>query len=230
MNFDDTWLIYQHMGLGDHLICNGLIRNLVRPDRKYIMFVKPHNTAAVSYMYRDLSNVRFFQCDDAGAVDFINRFGSRDRLHLIGFNWTDTTQSFEENFYLQHGVSFSNKWESFKVERDQSLENNVYDHYGVTGDYIFVHDDSRFKINTDRLPAGVSVVRPKLGLVDTIFGYAKLIEQAKQVHCIESSFAFMVDLMKLNTEFYIHRYSRPLEGCDAVDLFGKYKNAKEILT
>jgi hypothetical protein len=73
------------------------------------------------------------------------------------------------------------------------------------------------------------IVRPELGLVDTIFGYAKLIEQAKQVHCIESSFAFMVDLMKLNTEFYIHRYSRPLEGYDAVDLFGKYKNAKEIL-
>ena len=230
MNFENTWLIYQHMGLGDHLICNGLVRNIVRPDRQYIMFVKPHNTGAVSYMYRDLSNLKFFECDDAGAVDFINKFGFRDRLHLIGFNWTDTRRSFEENFYMQHGVPFENKWESFQVNRDDQLETNVYDHYGITGDYVFVHDDNRFKINEDRLPTGIQIVRPKLGLVDTIFGYAKLIEHAKQVHCIESSFAFMVDLMKLNTEFYIHRYSRPLEGYDAVDLFGKYRNAKEILT
>lgn len=230
MNLEHTRFIYQHMGLGDHLICNGLVRNIIIPELDYIMFVKPHNIPSVSYMYQDLKNLKFMECDDAGAINFIKQFVSADRLHLIGFNWIDMSKSFEENFYMQYGISFDEKWKSFRVDQNDQLENSVYDHYGITGDYIFVHDDNRFKINDDRLPKDIQIVRPKLGLVDTIFGYAKLIKMAKQVHCIESSFAFMIDLMKLNTEFYIHRYSRPLEGCDAVDLFGKYKNSKEILT
>jgi len=230
MNIQTSSFIYQHMGLGDHLICNGLIRKIIKAKTEYFMFVKPHNWGSISYMYRDIPNLKFIPCDDASAVSFINENNIGDRLHLIGFNWTDLTKSFEENFYLQHRVSFDEKWNSFRCDRDLKLEQKVYDHFNINEPYIFVHDDHRFRVNADRLPSDIRIIRAEQGITNSIFLYATLIENAKEVHCIESCFAFMVDLMKLNTEFFIHRYSRPLEGCDAVDLFGKYQNAKEILT
>jgi len=230
MKIENAHLIYQHMGLGDHVICNGLVRNIITPESDYIMFVKPHNLGSVSYMYRDLANLKFVECDDTGAMNWINRLRFTNRLHMIGFNWIDTTKSFEENFYLQHGISLDEKWKSFRCDRDLELEQKVYDHFKISEPYVFVHDDNRFQLDPARLPKDTRIIRPEIGLTDTIFAYATLVERAQEVHCIESSFAFIVDLMKLHASFYIHRYARPLKGYDVVDLFGKYANVKEILT
>jgi hypothetical protein len=49
--------IYHHLGLGDHIICNGLVRSLINPNEEYKMFVKSHNLDSVSFMYRDLNNL-----------------------------------------------------------------------------------------------------------------------------------------------------------------------------
>jgi len=56
--------IYHHLGLGDHIICNGLVRELIKPEKKYKMFVKPHNHNIVKFMYRDLKNLDFIVGDD----------------------------------------------------------------------------------------------------------------------------------------------------------------------
>jgi rRNA processing protein Gar1 len=217
------------MGLGDHLICNGLVRNIINPAQNYYMFVKPHNAVSVSQMYKDLKNLNFIECDDAGAINFINNNLSSDQLFLIGFSWEDKSISFERNFYLQHRIPFEKKWTSFYYKRDSHREQELYNTYNINEPYIFVHDDSRFAINEQRLPKGTRVIRPKDGLTKSIFDYSLLIEKAQSVHCIESCFAFMVDMMILNSEFYIHRYARPLIGYDVVDLFGSYKYPKEIL-
>jgi hypothetical protein len=226
MNFENTRFIYQHMGLGDHVVCNGLVRSIIVPEQEYIMFVKPHNVGSVSYMYRDLTNLKFVECDDSGAIDFINRFGSADRLYIIGFNWIDMNKSFEENFYLQHGISLSAKWDSFRCDRDPELEQKIYDHYQINEPYIFVHDDNRYKLNPSRLPHDVRIVRPEIGLTNTIFGYAMLVERAKEVHCMESCFGFMTDNMGLNDQLFMHRYSRN----PPVFEIPLYRNVKEIFT
>lgn len=226
MKIENAHLIYQHMGLGDHLVCNGLVRNIITPESDYIMFVKPHNLGSVSYMYRDLANLKFVECDDAGAVNLINRLRFTNRLHMIGFNWIDTSKSFEENFYLQHGVSLSEKWNSFRCDRDVELERKVYDYFNINEPYIFVHDDNRYKLNPSRLPQNIRVIRPEIGLTDTIFAYARLIEQATEVHCMESCFGFMTDNMGLNRELFMHRYSRNPPQFE----IPLYRNVKEILT
>lgn len=236
---DKPIFIYQHLGLGDHILCNGLIRSLVKPDCKYAMFVKPddNNYSSVSYMYRDLKNVEYIKAEDTNAVLILKKYGidlndhvktPNPNLHLIGFHWPDDKLTFEQNFYHQNNVPFENKWSKFFCERDSELEQKIYDHYNINEDYIFVHDDHRFKINENRLPKGIRVIRPQLGLTNNVFAYAKLIENAKSVHCIESSFGFMVDGMGINREFYVHRYARYL-GWYHINLHGTYKNHREIL-
>ena len=55
----ETKYIYHHLGLGDHIICNGLIRNLINYDDKYFMFIKQHNLVSVKFMFRDLKNIDY---------------------------------------------------------------------------------------------------------------------------------------------------------------------------
>jgi len=74
------------MGLGDHIICNGLIRTLISPFEEYIMFVKSHNLETVKFMYRDLQNLSYIVGDDSFVLNFlnVNKIQRKD-LIKIGF-------------------------------------------------------------------------------------------------------------------------------------------------
>ena len=51
-------LIHHHLGLGDHIVCNGLVRNLIQKNQIYGIFVKKHNVDNVMFMYKDLKNLK----------------------------------------------------------------------------------------------------------------------------------------------------------------------------
>jgi hypothetical protein len=77
--------IYTHLGLGDHVICNGLVRSLVKSNEQYCLFVKPQNVQTVSFMYKDLPNISFYEADDAEVRTFIRRNKiNREDLILAG--------------------------------------------------------------------------------------------------------------------------------------------------
>ena len=49
--------IFSHLGLGDHIICNGIVRYYSEIYEKVFVFVRQHNFSNVSYMYRDNPNI-----------------------------------------------------------------------------------------------------------------------------------------------------------------------------
>lgn len=225
----EQYFIYQHMGLGDHFVCNGEVRSIIeRMGRKhqYFLFVKPHNHKTVAQMYKDLDCLHFLVGDDYFVRNYITSVGiPRNSVILIGhIDWVYKDKSFEQNFYLQNSIPFENKWTHFGCPRNTEGEKRVYDSYNINQDYIFVHDDARFFVNESRLPKDVRIVRPTQGLTESIIDYALLIERAKEVHCIESSFGFMVDLMNLNQNFFVHRYARGISELEMPE----YKHAKEV--
>ena len=71
--------IYQHLGLGDHIICNGLVRNLIKSDNQYSMFVYSHNYESVKFMYRDLNNLSFIKSTDIEAKNIIKE----NKSHIV---------------------------------------------------------------------------------------------------------------------------------------------------
>jgi hypothetical protein len=62
-------------------------------------------------------------------------------------------------------------------------------------------------INEHKLP-NVRIIEPDFSFTDNIFDYCKIIEKSESVHCIESSFLLLCDLMGLNDKTYLHLYSR----------------------
>jgi hypothetical protein len=98
---------------------------------------------------------------------------------------------------------------------------------GISDDceYIFIHDDNRFKIDENRISSDLKKIRPVIDLTNNIFDYCSVLEGAKEIHLIESSFCFMVDLLKLNNYVFAHRYARWQND------FGipKYRNIQKII-
>ena len=207
--------IYQHLGLGDHFICNGLIRTLIQPNENYILFAKLHNRASVLSMFSDLPNL---------FVEIANDDHARSKIDhtsiIIGhIGWPFPGLSFEQSFYAQHNIPFINKWDAFHAPRssNQILLN-------TNEPYIFIHDDNRFKIDENRINSTYKAYRPLRETTSCILDYVDLIRGAAEVHCIESSFAFMTDIMGLNDNLYIHRYSRTLQHIEVP----QYRTVKVI--
>jgi hypothetical protein len=201
----DFKYIYHHLGLGDHIICNGLIRKLINPNEKYIMFVKSHNLHSVKFMYRDLSNLSFIEGDDSFAINFINKNKiSEPNLIKIGFWRHPNSKSFDESFYMQKNVSFDCRWDDFFITRDFDTEELLYKKFDIKkNEYIFIHDDTNRNYIIDEkyiINKNLKLVRPILGLTNNIFDYCKIIENSIEAHFIDSSFKLMCDSLSLKKE------------------------------
>lgn len=202
--------IYHHLGLGDHIICNGLIRSIITQNEKYSMFVKEHNLTTVKFMYRDLQNLDFIVGDDGFAKNYLKTNNIlKENTIIAGFTHDFNAKEFDEVFYLQHNIPFSCRWTNFRADRDHESEMELFSKYNVKeGSYVFVHDDNSRGYNIDRehiINKDLPIVSPIVGLTNNSFDYCYLMEKSVESHFIDSSFRIIFDSLKLrNDNIFLH--------------------------
>lgn len=194
--------IYHNQGLGDHIICNGLVRVKAKEYDEVFVICKVKNLSQVSRMYADDPKIIPFPLVDPEKyvrAHFNSNF-------LIARPKRDDSKHFDELMYQMAGVDFCHKWDSFYVERDSVFERYLErEYWEIPKEYIFIHDDhSRgFNIEINTLP----VFRPSLEF--GVFDHIGMIEKATQVHCIDSSFMNLIDCAQLKSEgLFFHKYVR----------------------
>lgn len=221
--------IYHHLGLGDHIICNGLVRSVIDPNKNYSIFVKENNYNTVKFMYRDIHNLDYIVGDDSFVENYIRTNNiTKNNLIIAGFTNIINSPSFDQSFYLQNNIPFENRWDKFKVVRDVESELDLFKKFNVDKKkYIFIHDDDRFQIDLNKInnPEGLPIVKCVKGLTENLFDFCYLIENSVECHTIESSLQFIIDSISLNSENYVHRYCRPLPEWEKP----QYKTVKKIL-
>ena len=211
-------ILYHNLYLGDNFICNGLVREYCKTHDRVAIFCYPAHYGTVSFMYRDLPNLTIIKGDDADAIlyAFLNTFRrAYDEVKIVGMPYLDPYRDMknlehcEDQFYRLAGLDPKKKWESFRVERDRKREEELFRRIDPPRDYAFLHDDFRYRIDRKRsgqLPA----VSPAKEITDNVFDYCLLIERAKEVHVIDSSFMYLVDLLPdFPQKLFVHRYARP---------------------
>lgn len=205
--------IYNHLGLGDHVICNGLYRELCNPQDNYTLFVKHHNVTTVSFMLRDLKNISIKPVNsDDEVINFLSTSQvDKKSLIVIGFCQIPLpgAKDFDDTFYLQHGVSFDKRWSSFKCDRDMESEKRLFDKFNVKeNEYVFIHDDQSREYEIDEsyvVNKDLPIIRPIPGLTDNSFDYCYLMQNSKESHFIDSSFRLIFDSLQLrDTNLFYH--------------------------
>tara|TARA_R110000824_G_scaffold283078_4_gene471430 strand:- start:2507 stop:3013 length:507 start_codon:yes stop_codon:yes gene_type:complete len=147
--------------------------------------------------------------DDNEARIATNLFdGDKIKVGLFGANWRFKQFGFDEVFYSQLGMDIEDSF-SWMVQDGNCAETILRKLYPER-DFCFVHDDpSRgYHINpqTD-LPIVRNTIKSQ-----TIFDYLLLLRQAKEIHCMDSSFALMIDRSDINENLFIHRNVRKHGG------------------
>jgi hypothetical protein len=202
--------IYHHLGLGDHIICNGLVRSLINKDQNYTMFVKSHNLPSVSFMYKDLKKLKFIEGDDIFVRDFFKKFNIKDKNKIIiGFMTHPLAKEFDDSFYLQKNIPFEFRWSKFQCERDLNREKKLFNTFNVEEKkYVFIHDDKKRNLEIDEkyiINKNLPIIRPNIKLTNCIFDYCYLMENSIESHFIDSSFRLMFDSFQLrNSDIFFH--------------------------
>jgi hypothetical protein len=150
------------------------------------------------------------QCQFSERVgEAVLRLGHYEKDFLMKLNL-----KFDEAFYAQAGFDFELRWSNFLYKRDLRREHNILRKYKLAEGEEFTlihHDPSRgFIIDSSKVKGKGKILEIKKFQGYTIFDYRELIERAAELHFIESSFSVFTDnIGVINTNKYIHRYSRP---------------------
>jgi hypothetical protein len=202
----DNLYIYHHLGMGDHISCNGLVRHFCESYKKVFLFVKPMYAENVKRMYVDLKNIDFIIGDDNFVTHYINT-NKISNLIKIGFEKLNQRDNFELQFYNHAAVPIEYKHSKFYIERNLEKEIELFNKLQLEpNNYIFLHRGGK-EIKNELLNKNYKIVEPNdFGIFDWMY----VIENAKEIHCIDSSFICLVDCMKLNEniKLYNHRYVR----------------------
>ena len=198
--------IYHHLGLGDHIVCNGLVRYVIdnRQLKNVSLVVKSCNLNNVRRMFSDRDEVDFFVVEkDQDFLDYHQNNGDIPLLK-VGFEKC-RNEDFDRSFYDSVGVSFNERWDSWDLYRDKVQEQKLFDDLKIEDDYIFVHDLSSVGKYDLNIQSDLRKIRPeKLPSEETIFDWVGVIEEAEEVHAISSSFVHLIDSFNLNNKLYFH--------------------------
>lgn len=202
-------IIYHHLGLGDHLICNGLVREICNDKNNlFILPAKTNNFETVKFMFRDINNLTIIAVN---GDECVNQLSSEKKCKtmVIGHQFLNPYKKFDKSFYDQLEINFDKRWFSFFVQRDYNREIDLYNKFNINNDFIFVHDDSDRGMEIDhKYIQNKNVIKADRKKTNIIFDYLTILENAKEIHCIESSFLFLIDSFNFKGKLFNHRYAR----------------------
>ena len=207
--------------MGDHILCNGLYRDIKSRSRFLFIPVKNSYRKQVKRMLEDTSGILVLPLAENYYwrwMRLYQLFALLTGIRLIsigsfGSNFFRAGERFDANFYFQAKVDFQRRW-SAKPAVNEETESSLFRELNCDEQpYIFLHEDVRrgYTIDRDLIGNTYKVIEPdtKLAKRYTIFDYKKVIENAVEIHCIESSFAAFVESLVLpEIPKYAHRYAR----------------------
>jgi hypothetical protein len=205
----DKFLIYHHLGLGDHIICNGLVREICNNSKNsFLLPAKKQNFQTVEFMFRDLKNLTVVSINGDECIASLSH-ERNCKVLTIGHQFLNYNKKFDQSFYDQLSINFNKRWSSFFVMRDYEREAELYDRSNTKDNFIFVHDDHDRGMSVDaKYLQDKNIIKSDRKKTNIIFDYLSILENAKEIHCIESSFLFLVDSFNFKGKLFNHRYAR----------------------
>jgi len=201
--------IHHHLGLGDHVCLNGLVRKYAK-EHSVFLFCKLAYYECIKFMYRDTS-IEIIPIHMDGVWNITNEVKIIDGLAngkflRIGFDnighirKNNPDKGCDEWFYIQCGADYNTRFDGFYVERDYAEEERVYKKLNPDNqEYSFVHDDASrgYKIDVTG-----NTIRNDVS--ENLFYMGLTIERAKEVHLMESAIRCYIEHLSPTGILYYH--------------------------
>jgi hypothetical protein len=204
--------VLYHLGLGDAIATAAIIGKLSRQYENVEIPCWEHNLRTVQTIFHKLPNVVIKSFNtEREALDW----GEDADMKLGHYNkWIPklNDEDFIQWFYRQAHFDISEK-DKYCPILDASK--NIFNNYGLLiKDYSVIHQDLErgFEIKVDNVNFQPFCISKKYsgtyGEV-SILNYAKIIENAKEIHCIDSSVLHLVECLPTKAKLFYHKYARP---------------------
>lgn len=205
---DDEFILYHHLGLGDHIICNGLVNYLSKEYNIIHLPVKTKNLKNVEYLYEENSSVNLFEIKNEETD--VKKYSDIHNSKILKIGFKKRGKPFNSGFYKQLNLPYSHSVDFFSLPKnikfEKRLTNYMKSNFNVKGDYALVHNESSLgtidlKISSNLKPI---YVQKSLDIYKNMFLYRDLIENAAEVHCIDSSFIHLVERVNTKGDLFYH--------------------------
>ena len=196
--------VHHHLGLGDHIVCNAIVRDLYKKYGTLTLAVKEHNYGSVKQLYRDL-DIQFHKVKTDS--DCLPLYFKTPTIR-IGFE--HCRKDWEKSFYDQVGLDYSDRFSKFYISRDLEREKALEDKLNLPEEYAFVNRTASTGSNDIELKTNLSLVELQ-PITDSLFDWIGVIEKAKEMHTIDSSIFQLIKQLtvKGNKFFYDMRKVDP---------------------
>ncbi len=199
-------IIHHHSGLGDAVVCNGLVNYLSSRFDKVYLAAYEKIYEHLDYLYSDNESVELLEYQKA--IDLYKT--SKVPILRVGFE--KNKKNFNESFYDQLDLDYQVSFDYFYIPSDEAREKELQAHlvneYSIKGDFSLIHQVSSYgKVNLNINSSIEKIfVEKETDIFKNIFLYKKVIENAKEIHCIDSSFLHLVERIPTNATLYFHNY------------------------
>lgn len=198
-----------HLGLGDHIICNGLVRVLAKHYDIVYVPAKRHNADTVRWMFGDCPQVSVIPVDGDVDATVIANHVSAKVLRIGIHSGQPIPPQWDKWFYDCAGVPFECRWSEFKLpdcghELPQNMNPDWVSHW------CFIHDDVKrgYRITADRLPPiheiGNYFAYQGIGMDE----HAYEMQRSAEIHVIDSCFLCLADSIETRSKRHVlHLYA-----------------------
>ncbi len=206
-------ILYPHLGLGDMIICNGMVNKLSNFFSKINLIVDKKFHDQAKYLYSNNQKVEILSetpTEVNNLDDYVSNLALNKNLKILRVAQMKSGKPFYHEFYKSIRLPYKISYKEFKMPEDKHLQDELKKHliniYNADPkNYTIVHRDSSNKsydLNIDN--QNIIFVEEKSDLFKNIFLYKKIIQEAREIHCINSSFLHLVDRVDTKAKLYYH--------------------------
>jgi hypothetical protein len=213
--------IFHHLGIGDHIICNGMVRYFTQiyQSENIRLFCHDHYKENIKYMYRDEERIIVLPIKNENRIHhFLSK--TTDKSIKIGFydlaayehgyKTQHSTKTFDEAFYDLAQLNFKIRFDNFFVERNADKEEEALDYLNPNREeYIYVHDASErgFVIDPLKHRSDLKIIRNDFKY--NIFQFRKVLENATEIHTMQTGMLDFCNSVPLEKpKIFVHKYVR----------------------
>ena len=210
---DKKIIIHHHLGLGDTIICNGLV-NYLSSEKNLTCYlpVKEHYLNMVKFLYRDNKNIIIFPVKNETRDQDVEDFSLANKIKIlkVGFKKVKK-QNFNTYFYKQLKIPYDYSFNYFHIptdkEKEDQLKKHLFKYYNVKSDkYILIHSESSYQKYELNIESNIDkiYIDKESDLHNNLFLYRNLIFNAEEIHCINGSFLHLVERIDCKAKLYYH--------------------------